>query len=143
MIQSNLVNQENGCKAVVTWQFDAAKKQVSNLCKNEEMAIAFCEKSIRKLIIETVTKFVNQKSYIQANCSKIVPSNSIMKLRSLIALLPTMNLRGVCKSIIIYENDLIASLPSEKSKFYIHDHATIIGLINDCKNILNNNKAIA
>lgn len=143
MIQSNLVNQVNGCKAIVTWQFDASQKQVSNLCKNEELAIAFCEKSIRKLIIETITKFINQKLYITTNCSKMVPTDSMMKLKALIALLPTMNLRGVCKSIVIYENDLVAILPGEKSKYYMHDNLTIRGLISDCKIILNNNKATA
>lgn len=143
MIKTNLVNQVNGCKAIVTWQFDSKEKSITNLCKNEQLAIAFCEKSIRKVIIENITKFVNHKAYIFTNCNKSMLPESIVRLKTLIALLPTMNLRGICKSILIYENDLISILPGEKSKFYHHDHNTIFGLISDCRNILNNNKAIA
>lgn len=143
MIRSNLVNQANGCKAIVTWQFDSKEKHVSNLCQNEQLAIAFCEKSIRKLIIDTLTKFINHRSYIEVNCNRQVQSSSLVKLKMLTGLLPSMTLMGVCKSVAIYENDLLASLPGPNSKYYHHDSLTIKGLIQDCKSILNNQKVIA
>lgn len=140
MINHEFKNNGVLVEAIVNWKFSNEKKSIKNNCKNIELAHQYVENVERKLIIDNITKYINHRTYMYENnftlAYSISKATSLARIKQLKELLPGLTFTSVCKTILIYKNDLVSVMPSSRSKYYKHDAETLLEIFNDCKNIL-------
>lgn len=144
MIKHEFKNCGGLVEAKVNWKFTDSVKSVSNKCNSIELAHQFVTKVERKLIIDSITKYINHRTFMYENSFSLVYSmskaNSLARIKELKELMTGLNFIGLCRTILIYKKDLIEVMPSSRSKFYKHDATTLLEIFKDCEAFLEPNK---
>lgn len=140
MMNHEFKSNGNLVEAIVNWKFSNEQKCVKNNCKSLAQAHQYVINIERKLLVDNITKYINHRTYMYENnftlAYSISKATSLAKIKTLKELLPGLTFESVCKTILMYKDDLVNVMPASKSKYYKHDAETLLEIFNDCKNIL-------
>jgi hypothetical protein len=140
MITHNITQTASMVKVIVNWQYNEKKHEVVNSFNAMPVAVGYLRKVESKILVDTVRKYINHRQFIFRQgftaMYALSAAESLAKLEYLKTLIEGQTLEGICRSILFYKDNLIAVLPSSRSKYYKHDSQVVRGIINDCKYLL-------